>query len=73
MQERIEVILLNDGSRIWLYEKNVGYLLNTLWRKDICWKRIEKYKKNKLRKRAEESLGKNKFHTKGNKNIKNWG
>jgi hypothetical protein len=34
---------------------------------------MAKYKKNKLRKRAEESLGKNKFHTKGNQNIKNLG
>ena len=33
---------------------------------------MEEYKKNILRKRAEENLGNNKFHTKGNKNIKNW-
>jgi len=69
MQEAFEVILLNDGSKIWLYEKSNWYLLNTLWRKDRCWTRIEKYKKNIPRKRAEESLGENKFHTKGNTNI----
>jgi len=39
MQEKFEVILLNDESRIWLYEKNNGYLLNTLWRKDRRWTR----------------------------------
>jgi len=66
MQEAFEVTLLNDGSRIWIYN---GYLLNTHWRKDRYWTRIEKYKKNISRKRAEESLGKNKFHTKGNTNI----
>jgi len=32
---------------------------------------MERYKKNILRKRAEESLGKYKFHIKGNKSIKN--
>jgi len=31
MREKFEVILLNDGSRIWLYEKIM----------DICWTHSE--------------------------------